>query len=54
MAAGRQSGTRQGNQALSNADLGARVLVVRPDWVLDRFHDLTERARLPRVQLHDL
>jgi integrase len=27
---------------------------LRPDWVLDRFHDLTERAGLPRVRLHDL
>jgi hypothetical protein len=23
-------------------------------WVLDRFHDLTEQAGLPRVRLHDL
>jgi integrase len=27
---------------------------LRPDWVLDRFHDLTEQAGLPRVRLHDL
>jgi integrase len=27
---------------------------LRPDWVLERFHDLTERAGLPRVRLHDL
>ncbi|MGH4009778.1 MAG: site-specific integrase [Pseudonocardiaceae bacterium] len=27
---------------------------LRPDWVLDRFHDLTEAAGLPRVRLHDL
>jgi len=27
---------------------------LRPDWVLGRFHDLTERAGLPRVRLHDL
>lgn len=27
---------------------------LRPDWVLKRFHDLTERAGLPRVRLHDL
>ena len=27
---------------------------LRPDWVLDRFHDLTEAAELPRVRLHDL
>ena len=27
---------------------------VRPDWVLDRFHELTEQAGLLRVRLHDL
>jgi hypothetical protein len=27
---------------------------LRPDWVLDRFHELTEQAGLPRVRLHDL
>jgi integrase len=27
---------------------------LRPEWVLDRFHDLTEQAGLPRVRLHDL
>ena len=27
---------------------------LRPDWVLDRFHALTEQAGLPRVRLHDL
>jgi integrase len=27
---------------------------LRPDWVLDRFHALTEQASLPRVRLHDL
>ncbi|MBV8539080.1 MAG: site-specific integrase [Pseudonocardiales bacterium] len=27
---------------------------LRPDRVLDRFHDLTEQAGLPRVRLHDL
>lgn len=25
-----------------------------PDWVLHRFHELTEQAGLPRVRLHDL
>ncbi|MCA1709059.1 MAG: site-specific integrase, partial [Actinobacteria bacterium] len=27
---------------------------LRPDRVLDRFHELTEQAGLPRVRLHDL
>jgi integrase len=27
---------------------------LRPDWVLNRFHDLTKTAELPRVRLHDL
>jgi integrase len=27
---------------------------LRPDWVLDRFHELTEQAGLPRVRIHDL
>jgi integrase len=27
---------------------------LRPDWILDRFQDLTEQAGLPRVRLHDL
>jgi integrase len=27
---------------------------LRPDWVLGRFHDLTEQAGLPRVRVHDL
>lgn len=27
---------------------------LRPDWVLHRFHELTEQAGLPRVRLHDL
>jgi integrase len=27
---------------------------LRPDWVLDRFHDLTDQAGMPRVRLHDL
>lgn len=27
---------------------------LRPDWVLDRFHELTDQARLPTVRIHDL
>jgi integrase len=27
---------------------------LRPDWVLEHFHDLTEQAGLPQVRLHDL
>lgn len=43
---------RQPNRALVFTRRGGQPL--RPEYVLHRFHKLTEQAGLPRIRVHDL